>query len=55
MSKICSSGVIGSHEGLKIPWTEMSVPVRLRPRVQCNDLAIGDGTDAKNEINYIIK
>ena len=24
----------GSHEGLKIPWTVMSVPVRVRPSVQ---------------------
>ena len=40
----------GSHEGLKIPWTEMSVPVRVRPRVQCNDLVIGDGTDAMYEM-----
>lgn len=23
----------GSHEGLKIPWTAMSVPVRVRPSV----------------------
>ncbi len=23
----------GSHEGLKIPWTVMSVPVRVRPSV----------------------
>jgi hypothetical protein len=40
----------GSHEGLKIPWTETSVPVRVRPRVQCNDLVIGDGTDAMYEM-----
>ena len=40
----------GSHEGLKIPWTVVSVLVRVRPRVQCNDLETDDGTDAMYEM-----
>ena len=33
-SKGCSDGGIGRHEGLKIPWTEMSVWVQVPLRVQ---------------------
>ena len=33
MPNRCYCGGIGRHEGLKIPWAVMSVPVRSRPVV----------------------
>ena len=41
----CRSGGIGRHEGLKIPWTVMSVTVRARPSVlkRGSEAVIDDG------------
>lgn len=43
--KLSRSGGIGRHEGLKIPWTVMSVTVRVRPSVlkRGGEAVIDDG------------